>query len=102
MGFGNWRPLSEAYARRKPFIKGVKMGGTQLLVLKGELVGSTTLTSRKYSKELTEDTKIKISTTLPYAKYIDKGTRYMPARRFTTYDDIFVARIKKLIRENIG
>jgi len=71
-GSGGWKPLSVAYAKRKPL-------GRPLLVLSGlmkeSLVGET-----PYSIEKIQPLEARLGTKVPYAIYHQTGTTKMPKR----------------------
>ncbi len=108
-GSGRYTPLSPRYARRKrrlargfvPILTGVRSGGGRSGRLKAAAVGSGTGDS---IREIT-DTSITYgvkNSRVPYARYVQEGTRRMPARPYLFVDKpAQERRFTAIVRENV-
>lgn len=97
-GDGKYPPLSPKYKAYKK----KKRPTAPILVFDGDLRDSVTGTGN-------EDTILNIGkqslvqgTKIPYAKFVQEGTKFMPARKFLFIDDAQIIRLKRILQDYVN
>lgn len=99
---GKWKPLTKKYEDWKKGPKSkAQHGGKFILILHGTLVESVigmhaySGEGVSYYREKVEKDNVQVSTSLPYAGYVDHE------RSFTKYDKKFISEMKMILLKNL-
>jgi phage gpG-like protein len=92
-----WKDLNPVYAKRKA----IKWPGSTKLIASGDLFESLVSTSAKSVVQMSE-TKLTYGTIVPYAGYLQFGTKFMPARPMMGLSSIQKSKYKKLISQYVS
>lgn len=95
-GSGKYAPLSPAYAIRKNRFA----PGRPILVIDGRLRESVVNNTSDSIVKITKDSAV-VGTTVPYAGFIQRGTRKMPARPFLAITKPMVDAIANTIEADV-
>lgn len=109
-GFGKYDPLNPKYLKRKlklapgaPILTGAKPGGGVSGKLKKSIIGTTSDSIINIGKRSIEyGTKAKSKKGAPYPRWIQEGTKKMPARSFLFFSKNMVKQIINTINADIG
>lgn len=97
-GGGKYPPLNPQYAAYKKKIK----PSAPILVFSGKLRDSVTGTGNSDSIRNIGKQSLVQGTKVPYAKYVQEGTRKMPPRKFLFIDDAQALRFERLIADYVA
>lgn len=92
-----WQPLSRKYGQWKA----KKYPGKQILELDGTLWQSLTRKGAKGHVEQFDKDSLAIGTSIHYAKYHQRGTRKMPARKVIDFTEADKMKIAKTIHRRL-
>lgn len=93
---GKWAPLSRKYAEQKE----KKYPGAQILERTGALKRSLT-SETEHSTVTKEKQEFAIGTSLPYAKYHQRGGKHLPQREIISFSDTQRTRLMKEIQKGL-
>jgi phage gpG-like protein len=97
-GSGKYPELSEAYATRKRATK----GNLPILVSTGDLRDSVTGRGNSDTIRFIGKQSLLQGTRVPYSKYIQEGTKKMPARKYLFIDDAQSLRFQRMISDYVA
>jgi phage gpG-like protein len=96
-GDGKYPPLSPKY---KAF-KQKKRPSAPILVFDGDLRDSVTGTGNQDTIRNIGKQSLVQGTKVPYAKFVQEGTEFMPARKFLFIDDAQIIRFKRILQDYV-
>jgi phage gpG-like protein len=96
-GDGKYPPLSPKY---KAF-KQKKRPSAPILVFDGDLRDSVTGTGNQDTIRNIGKQSLVQGTKVPYAKFVQEGTEFMPARKFLFIDDAQIIRLKRILPDYV-
>lgn len=97
-GSGKYPPLSPKYAAFKKKIK----PNAPILVFSQDLMKSVTGTGSKNTIRKIGKQSLVQGTKLPYAKYVQEGTRKMPFRKFLFINDAQTIRFERIMADYVA
>jgi len=96
-GDGQYPPLSPFYKARKKKVR----PRSPILVFDGNLRDSVTRPRDKNTIRQLTKTSLVQGTKLPYARFVQEGTRKMPARKYYFLDDDDIIRLTRIIKDYV-
>lgn len=92
-GAGKYPPLSPAYVKQKRKLA----PGAPILVLSGKLKASVTGSGSGDSIINIGENSLVQGTSAPYSRYVQEGTKKMPARKFLFIDEAQAGRFERIL-----
>lgn len=97
-GDGKYPPLSSSYKEYKNKVK----PNAPILVFSGNLRDSVTKPRDEQAIRQIGNKSLVQGTSVPYARFVQEGTRKMPARKFLFIDDAQALRFTRIIEDDVA
>lgn len=97
-GFGKYPPLSPTYIKAKRKLA----PGAPILVLSGRLKASVTGNGSPDSIINIGEQSLVQGTSVPYSRYVQEGTKKMPARKYLFIDEAQAGRFERILSNYVA